>query len=86
MEATRYAIIRDGRVINTVRWDGVSPYSPPEGCTLVLDEEGKASKGGTFDGKTMHPRVRAPAPAPAPSAAEMIADLQARLAALEAKE
>lgn len=30
----RYVIIRDGVVENVIIWDGVTPYTPPEGCEL----------------------------------------------------
>ena len=30
----RYAIIRDGIVENIILWDGVSDWTPPEGCTV----------------------------------------------------
>jgi len=31
-----YLIIEDNQVINTVLWDGVSEWTPPEGTTLVI--------------------------------------------------
>lgn len=37
-----YAIIKDGECLNTIEWDGISEWSPPEGTTLVeLDELGR---------------------------------------------
>lgn len=32
----KYNIIKDGEVINTILWDGISDYNPGEGCTLEL--------------------------------------------------
>lgn len=35
----RYFIIdAKGNVVNEIVWDGVSDYTPPEGCSLVLPE------------------------------------------------
>jgi hypothetical protein len=45
-EVTGYAVIDDGTslVVNVIVWDGVQPYTPPEGNTLVPlpyeDEDG----------------------------------------------
>ena len=36
-----YAILNsEGICVNRTVWDGVSPWSPPEGCTAVPDDEG----------------------------------------------
>lgn len=33
----RYAVVDDaGTVVNIIMWDGVSPWTPPEGCTVRL--------------------------------------------------
>lgn len=32
-----YALVRDGVTINVIVWDGVSDYTPPDGCTLVKE-------------------------------------------------
>lgn len=34
-----YAIVKDGKTINLIAWDGVSPYTPPNGGELVPAEE-----------------------------------------------
>lgn len=35
-----YAILdSEGKCINRTVWDGVSPWSPPEGCTAVADPD-----------------------------------------------
>ena len=35
-----YAILdSDGTCINSVQWDGVTEWQPPEGCTAVPDPE-----------------------------------------------
>jgi len=36
----RYVIVdADGYRLNTIIWDGVTPWQPPEGCTVVLESE-----------------------------------------------
>lgn len=29
-----YAMVQNGVVVNVIEWDGVTPYTPPEGCEL----------------------------------------------------
>jgi hypothetical protein len=41
-----YAIIQNGIVINVVAWDGGPDWSPPEGATAVLVEEGQSPQIG----------------------------------------
>lgn len=31
-----YAIITNGYITNVMRWDGVSPYTPPDGAIVLL--------------------------------------------------
>jgi hypothetical protein len=56
--AARYAVITGGTVANIIEWDGVSPYSPPSGSTVVAAPDtaglGWSYANGTFS---------APAPA-----------------------
>lgn len=33
-------ITEDGRWINSVEWDGVSPWTPPEGCVAIPFDDG----------------------------------------------
>ncbi len=35
---SQYAILQNNVVINVCAWDGVSPYAPPTGCTLVQSD------------------------------------------------
>jgi hypothetical protein len=57
-----YAVIAGGAVINIVIWDGVSPWTPPAGTTIVPTAgNANAQIGGTYDGSTFTP---APAPPP----------------------
>jgi hypothetical protein len=40
-----YAHVIDGKVVNTSVWDGVQPYTPPDGAEMVMlptyvDDEG----------------------------------------------
>lgn len=32
----QYAVVADGKVVNTVVWDGVSAYEPAEGTLVAL--------------------------------------------------
>lgn len=34
-EAAKYAVIRDGKVVNVILWDGKTEYDPGEGVELV---------------------------------------------------
>ena len=36
----KYLIVKAGKVVNTVVWDGISEWSPPEGTTAVVAPEG----------------------------------------------
>jgi hypothetical protein len=29
-----YAMVQDGVIVNVIDWDGVTSYTPPEGCEL----------------------------------------------------
>jgi len=29
-----YAMVQNGVIVNIIDWDGVTPYTPPEGCEL----------------------------------------------------
>ena len=35
MSEDHYAVVSDGKVVNVIVWDGVQPYDPGEGVTLV---------------------------------------------------
>lgn len=55
---SRYAVIENGVVTNTVAWDGVSDWSPPEGAELVeLSEDDPVGPRWTYDGSVFRPRV-----------------------------
>ncbi len=54
----RYALIKDGVVVNVIEWDGISSWTPPEGYELVLDDGGKAEPEGTYDGQQFIVRVK----------------------------
>lgn len=30
-----HLLIKDGKIVNNIVWDGVTPWDPPEGYTLV---------------------------------------------------
>lgn len=57
MEAENYAVVDDdGNIVNVIIWDGVSQWSPPEGCTAVRCGENLCAIGGTYkDGKFTSP-------------------------------
>lgn len=38
----RYCIIIDGYIVNTIVWDGVSEWTPPEGALVLLESEALA--------------------------------------------
>ena len=47
--AANYAVVSSGGiVVNIVQWDGVTPYTPPAGDTLVL-ATATAQIGGTYN-------------------------------------
>jgi hypothetical protein len=50
-----YAMVQDGVVVNIIDWDGVAPYTPPEGCKLH-EWEGPVSIGWLWvDGRPIDP-------------------------------
>lgn len=58
-----YLVIKDNKVINTVVWDGVSDWTPPEGTTVELAPAGVGIGWTRVDGNWV-------APEPAPVAVE----------------
>ena len=61
MSIKGYAHIKDGKVINISRWDGVTPYNPGDDVTMVVAGE-NARIGGTYDGSFHY--INPPAPEP----------------------
>jgi len=45
----KHAIIMDGRVVNIVLWDGVEPWSPPNGGTLIMECPDNVGIGWTYE-------------------------------------
>lgn len=41
-EIRAYALVKDGKTINIIAWDGETAYTPPDGCELVLAEDAPA--------------------------------------------
>ena len=33
-KAMNYAMVQNSVIVNIIDWDGVTPYTPPEGCEL----------------------------------------------------
>lgn len=50
-----HAIIRDGIVENICLWDGVTPWQPPAGTSVVALNGRMAGIGWTYDGQTFTP-------------------------------
>jgi len=48
----RYAIIKDGVVVNVILWDGQAEWQPPEGATLVNVDDIIFGPGYLYDGET----------------------------------
>jgi len=72
-----YLVIKDEQVINTVLWDGVSDWTPPEGTTVELAPAHVGIGWTRADGEWIAPE---PPPAPTPDPAKVSA--RAKLAAL----
>jgi hypothetical protein len=72
-----YLIIKDEQVINTVLWDGVSDWTPPEGTTAELAPAHVGIGWTRVDGNWVAPE---PPAAPTPDPAKVSA--RAKLAAL----
>ncbi len=72
-----YLIIKDEQVVNTVLWDGVSDWTPPEGTTAELAPAHVGIGWTRADGEWIAPE---PPPAPTPDPAKVSA--RAKLAAL----
>lgn len=83
----KYAIVKNGKVVNTIEWDGVvysqetgKGWSPESGTVaILLPEDSPVSSGydhvnGEFEGP-------AAAPIPPVTAAQVLAERSARLAA-----
>jgi hypothetical protein len=66
---SRYAIVCDGQVVNVCLWDGVTDWTPDEGCTVhKLPDDSPVGPGWTRSGNN-----RWVAPAPAEVAPEPVA-------------
>jgi hypothetical protein len=72
-----YLIIKDEQVINTVLWDGVSDWTPPEGTTVELAPAHVGIGWTRVDGNWIAPE---PPAAPTPDPAKVSA--RAKLTAL----
>jgi hypothetical protein len=54
-----YAVIDgSGNVVNTIEWDGVTPWSPPAGDTAIPTNGAPASIGWTWDGFQFNPPAK----------------------------
>ena|ERR1035437_8021261 len=72
----RYAIVdENGLIVNCVEWDGVSDWSPPEGCEAIQSDEGSIGDS-ILEGVLIQPDPPKPAPM----------TLQDQISALEAQQ
>jgi hypothetical protein len=40
----QYAVLNaEGKCINRILWDGITPWSPPKGCQAIADPDNKYS-------------------------------------------
>jgi hypothetical protein len=78
----RYALTANSTVSAIIMWDGESPYTPPEGMTLVLEPEGQRWQSGwaMVDGVAVPPEE----PRPEVVVPAVVTMRQARLALLAA--
>jgi hypothetical protein len=59
----RYAIIdAKGAVVNAIEWDGVTPWSPPEGHQAVHDPSDNVGPGWTHANGAFTPPPSVPRP------------------------
>lgn len=54
-----WAVIQTQLVINTILWDGISPWVPPDGCIAVdiTNISPMPDIGWTYDGTNFFPPV-----------------------------
>ncbi len=36
----KYAVVKEGKVVNTIEWDGITNWSPPQGTILIRSDIG----------------------------------------------
>jgi hypothetical protein len=55
-QPTVYAVVKDELVINTIVWDGITAWDPPEDCVAVLTGDSGAGIGwGYVNGQFIPP-------------------------------
>ena len=86
----RYALINSENIVeNIVSWDGVSGWTPPENMTCFNVEGIQCDIGSTYNGSIFiapEQIVVEPTPAPAPTKEELLAQLNALSAQIQALE
>lgn len=65
-EAINYAMVQNGVIVNIIDWDGITPYTPPEGCELHKLESFADIGWSWVDGVPVDPN-------PLPSSSEPVA-------------
>lgn len=56
----KYAIVKDGIVVNICKWDGLSQWNPPVDSVVVNVDNTVAGPGFTYNGETFEPPVEPP--------------------------
>lgn len=51
-----YAVVVDGSVTNTIKWDGVSDYKPESGDLIQIPEDINAGVGWIYKGSEFIPQ------------------------------
>lgn len=70
----RYAIVKDGTVVNVAAWDGECKWTPGEGCQAIRSDD--AGIGDSYDGAAFIPLARSAA---LPDAEAVKAECQRRI-------
>ena len=49
-----WAVVKNGKVVNTVLWDGITNYDPGEGCILININGQSVEPGHLYDGSQFY--------------------------------
>ena len=56
-DSPAWILVKDDVIVNAITWDGLAPYTPPDGCALI-DYADAFDIGWAFvDGKAVMPEV-----------------------------
>lgn len=62
-----YAMVQNGVIVNVIDWDGVTPYTTPEGCELHQWDAPMSIGWAWVDGAPVDPNPPPPEAPAAPS-------------------